>query len=33
MKTPIKLSNHANPQAGLIFYDGKMKLLASVENK
>ena len=31
--TPIKLSTHANPQAGLIFYDGKMKLLTSVENK
>ncbi|MDE1843655.1 MAG: hypothetical protein KGH95_08405, partial [Thaumarchaeota archaeon] len=31
--TPIKLSTHTNPQAGLIFYDGKMKLLTSVENK
>ncbi|MDE1843381.1 MAG: hypothetical protein KGH95_07010, partial [Thaumarchaeota archaeon] len=27
--TPIKLSTHTNPQAGLIFYDGKMKLLVS----
>ncbi|MDE2588610.1 MAG: hypothetical protein KGL95_02945 [Patescibacteria group bacterium] len=31
--TPIKLSTHTNPQAGLTIYDGKMKLLASVENK
>lgn len=31
--TPIKLSAHTNPQAGLTVYDGKMKLLASVANK
>ncbi|SMH71713.1 hypothetical protein [Candidatus Nitrosotalea okcheonensis] len=30
---PFMFSNHTNPQAGLIFYDGKMKLLTSVENK
>ncbi|MDE1813569.1 MAG: hypothetical protein KGI05_02785 [Thaumarchaeota archaeon] len=30
---PSMFSDHANPQAGLIFYDGKMKLLVSVENK
>lgn len=30
---PSMFSNHTNPQAGLIFYDGKMKLLVSVENK
>jgi plastocyanin len=30
---PSMFSNHTNPQAGLIFYDGKMKLLTSVENK
>ena len=26
-------STHTNPQAGLTFYDGKMKLLVSMENK
>ncbi|MGI0060905.1 MAG: cupredoxin domain-containing protein, partial [Nitrosotalea sp.] len=26
---PTSFSNHANPQAGLTFYDGKMKLLVS----
>jgi len=26
-------SNHTNPQAGLTFYDGKMKLLVNAENK
>jgi len=31
--TPIKLSTQTNPQAGLTVYDGKMKLLTSVENK
>ena len=31
--TPIKLSTHTNPKAGLVVYDGKMKLLTSVENK
>ena len=31
--TPIKLSTHTNPQAGLIVYDGKMKLLTTAENK
>lgn len=30
---PTYFSTHANPQAGLTFYDGKMKLLVSVENK
>ncbi len=30
---PSMFSNHTNPQAGLIFYDGKMKLLTSVENR
>jgi hypothetical protein len=30
---PIKLSTHTNPQAGLTVYDGKMKLLTSVESK
>jgi hypothetical protein len=31
--TPTSLSTHANPQAGLIFYDGKMKLLVSTNNQ
>lgn len=26
---PLMFSNHTNPQAGLVFYDGKMKLLVS----
>jgi hypothetical protein len=30
---PTYFSTHANPQAGLTYYDGKMKLLVSVENK
>jgi plastocyanin len=30
---PTDFSNHTNPQAGLIFYDGKMKLLVSEDNK
>ena len=30
---PTYFSTHTNPQAGLIFYDGKMKLLISVEEK
>ena len=30
---PIYLSNHTNPQAGLTFYDGKMKLLVSTNNQ
>ncbi|MDE1765853.1 MAG: hypothetical protein KGI27_06210 [Thaumarchaeota archaeon] len=28
---PSMFSNHTNPQAGLIFYDGKMKLLVSID--
>lgn len=31
--TPIKLSTHTDPQAGLTVYDGKMKLLVNTENK
>lgn len=31
--TPTYFSTHANPQAGLTFYDGKMKLLVNTENK
>ena len=30
---PTYFSTHANPQAGLTFYDGKMKLLVNAENK
>ncbi|HYL65792.1 MAG TPA: hypothetical protein VEU72_01410 [Nitrosopumilaceae archaeon] len=30
--TPTYFSNHTNPQAGLTFYDGKMKLLVSENN-
>ncbi len=30
--TPTNFSIHANPQAGLTFYDGKMKLLVSTKN-
>ena len=30
---PTYFSTHTNPQGGLTFYDGKMKLLVSVENK
>ncbi|MHB8602603.1 MAG: hypothetical protein ACYC6W_10270 [Nitrosotalea sp.] len=30
---PNMFSNHTNPQAGLTFYDGKMKLLVSVDNQ
>ncbi|MDE1724531.1 MAG: hypothetical protein KGH76_01370 [Thaumarchaeota archaeon] len=29
---PSMFSSHTNPQAGLIFYDGKMKLLVSTVN-
>ena len=31
--TPTNLSIHASGQAGLIFYDGKIRLLVSTENK
>ncbi len=31
--TPTYFSNHTNPQAGLTFYDGKMKLLVSADNQ
>ena len=30
---PIMFSNHTDPQAGLTFYDGKMKLLVSAEDR
>ncbi len=31
--TPTNLSTHINPQAGLTFYDGKIRLLVNTENK
>ncbi|VVC05821.1 Uncharacterised protein [uncultured archaeon] len=31
--TPTNLSNHTNPQAGLIFYDGKIRLLVCTNNQ
>jgi hypothetical protein len=31
--TPTNLSNHTNPQAGLIFYDGKIRLLVREEGQ
>ena len=31
--TPTKISTHINPQAGLVFYDGKMRLLVSTQNE
>lgn len=33
LPAPTDFSNHTNPQAGLTFYDGKMKLLTSVDNQ
>ncbi|MGI0074978.1 MAG: hypothetical protein ACREA5_03435, partial [Nitrosotalea sp.] len=30
---PTKLGSHTNPQAGLMFYDGKMKLLVNTGNQ
>jgi len=30
---PTMFSNHTNPQAGMTFYDGKMKLLVNTENE
>jgi hypothetical protein len=33
LPAPTYFSTHTNPQAGLTFYDGKMKLLVSVHNR